>query len=431
MKTVLIVTYFFPPFPTIGSVRLGGLARHLPSYGYHPIILTHTLPGQPDPSFQVIQTAYHDRLTTAAPISNTNGKRKLTTRLAKWIMKGRSHPSPALKRVVNLAGEVLSFPDGKKAWRPIALEAAADLLARIKIDVLISSSSPETTHLIACDLKSRYGIPWMADLRDPWTTHPYYPYSGIRRFFEAKLERRTLGMADAISIASPQWAQEMQTRHPDIPVHMILNGYDPQEMYTLPLAPRFTITHTGSLYDGRRGPTPFFQALQELLREGTLGPQDIQVNLYDYPQDWLENMIHEYNLTGIVKQCGRISRNEALVRQRESHILLLINNADPKTAGNCPAKIYEYFAARRPVLSIGTPQGGVVQEILNDTQAGVCPSDPAAIKESLQQYLHEFRQTGSIAFHGSDTAIAHYSHPEMARRFATVLDGILQAKDIC
>ena len=62
MKKVLIITYNFPPSPAIGSVRLGGLAKYLPEFGWEPIFLTPELPGAPDPQFVVIQTKDHDIL---------------------------------------------------------------------------------------------------------------------------------------------------------------------------------------------------------------------------------------------------------------------------------------------------------------------------------------------------------------------------------
>lgn len=55
VKRVLIVTYYFSPRPGVASLRLKGLAKYLPEFGWHPVILTATLPEKPDPRFQVIQ----------------------------------------------------------------------------------------------------------------------------------------------------------------------------------------------------------------------------------------------------------------------------------------------------------------------------------------------------------------------------------------
>ena len=58
MKKVLIITHHFPPRPTVASLRLQGLAKYLPRFGWEPIILTTILPGQPPNFAKVIQTPY-------------------------------------------------------------------------------------------------------------------------------------------------------------------------------------------------------------------------------------------------------------------------------------------------------------------------------------------------------------------------------------
>ena len=39
-KKVLIITYYFPPRPGVASLRLKGLAKYLPEFGWEPVILT-------------------------------------------------------------------------------------------------------------------------------------------------------------------------------------------------------------------------------------------------------------------------------------------------------------------------------------------------------------------------------------------------------
>jgi len=55
-------TYHFPPRPASGSFRPIGLAKHLPRYGWEPIVLTPRLPDGPRPAVQIIETDYQDVL---------------------------------------------------------------------------------------------------------------------------------------------------------------------------------------------------------------------------------------------------------------------------------------------------------------------------------------------------------------------------------
>jgi hypothetical protein len=60
MKSVLLITYFFPPNPSIGSQRPFGLAKHLPQYGWKPIVLTIKHTGERPNGIEIIETDYHD-----------------------------------------------------------------------------------------------------------------------------------------------------------------------------------------------------------------------------------------------------------------------------------------------------------------------------------------------------------------------------------
>jgi hypothetical protein len=62
MRRVLLITYHFPPRPASGSLRPMGLAKHLPRYGWEPIVLTPRLPDGPRPAVQIIETDYQDVL---------------------------------------------------------------------------------------------------------------------------------------------------------------------------------------------------------------------------------------------------------------------------------------------------------------------------------------------------------------------------------
>src|SRR5512133_1132031 len=48
MNRLLIVSVYFPPQGTTGAIRVSQLARHLPEFGYEPVVLTANLgPSEP------------------------------------------------------------------------------------------------------------------------------------------------------------------------------------------------------------------------------------------------------------------------------------------------------------------------------------------------------------------------------------------------
>lgn len=424
MKTVLILTYSFPPIPNIAAVRPEGLANYLPEFGYAPLILTKALPGPPDPKYQVIQTDYEDRsarLENKTPVllkkSGKNAWRSL-------FRTKENEQRPYIKKMINLAGEVLSYPDGKKGWIPIVEDASREIFEKHKIQAIISSSPPATLHMIANNLKNRYQVPWIADFRDLWTGNPYYPYSRIRKFFEKKLEIKILKNADTLVTTSDPWARDLSGLNKTVPVETIYNGYKPETYEPLPLTKEFSITYAGSMYDGKRDPEQLFVALNSLIKKGKIDKTDVDVRFYGRHQGWLEQKIRENDLAGIAVQNGMVSRDESKKKQRESQLLLLLNWNSPKECGTYTGKVFEYLAAGRPILSIGAPKG-VITQLLDETNAGKYALSTGELENIVLEYYKEYKKEKKIGYHGNVTEIEKYSHRVMAKKFAQILDKII------
>lgn len=435
-KRVLVITYYFPPCPEVASLRLKGLAKYLPEYGWELVILTAKLPGKPETRFKVIETPYPGDVPT-------RWKRKLGLAENKAFLKQiglhmvlhedrtslrmvnaiRAVIASLTNRMVNVIREVVAYPDPQKDWYPFALRVGHELLRRERFDALLSSSGPVTCHLIAKKLKAQHGLPWIADLRDLWTQNHYYSYGSLRLMFERKLEIKTLSFADALVTVSKPWAKKLQSLHPRNPVFVILNGYDSDEMTSVTPTKEFTITYTGQFYyQGGRNPSPLFQALADLISEGKINRCDVKVRFYGPVEYWLEQAVKLYQLEDIVILHPFVPREEATVKQRESQILLLLKHTVEADA--YPAKVFEYLAAQRPILSMGGPKG-VVGELLEETGAGLHVSSYEELKNVLVQFYDKYKVYGQVPYNGKKESIVKYSHYEMAHKFADILDFVV------
>jgi glycosyltransferase involved in cell wall biosynthesis len=426
-KRVLVITYYFPPRPDIASLRLRGLAKYLPEYGWEPVILTAALPGKPESCFKVVQTAYPGDATAC-------WKRKLGLRPDKGFQEQigvpralRESEGSFTSKLLTLAKAIIAYPDEQKSWYPFAVSVGHDLLTRERFDALLSSSSPVTCHLIARELKRRHRIPWVADLRDLWTQNHHYPYGPVRRLFERRLEVKTLSAADALVTVSEPLAEKLRLLHRGKPVIAIPNGYDPDEVASASLTREFTITYTGQLYQGKRDPTPLFRAIAELISEGRLDRRVVKVRLYGATDYWVEKEVKRFGLEDVVRLSPYVPREIALEKQRESQILLLLNWNHPEETGVYTGKVFEYLAARRPILAVGGPRG-VVTELLEETGAGFHALGYAQLKHALLELYEQYRTFGYVPYKGREEQIAKYSHVEMARRFAELLDFLKENK---
>lgn len=423
MKKVLVIAYYFPPRPAVASLRPSGLVRYLPEFGWEAVILTAALPGKPDPHFNVIETQYHDSLGFGKRLLKLDSQSPLIAQV-KNKLKTRSERSPLDFILANVGG-IFAYPDPQKGWRRFAVEAGKDILRQQDIKVIISSSPPVTSHIIAKSLKDEFKIPWVADFRDLWTQNYYYLYGPLRKAIERRLELNTLSTADALVTVSQPAADDLRSLHKQKPVHSIPNGFDPAEINTAPgnLTVKFTITYTGNLYPGKQSPEPLFAALRDLITEGSMDAGDIEVRFYGPQAGWIDKQAERYGLTGMVRQFGVVPREIALNKQRESQLLLLLKWNDSKQQGVYPAKIFEYLAARRPVLAAGGFPD-VIDRLLDETKAGASGQTGEEIKALLLRLYQEYKSTGIVSYSGDEAETGKYSHREMARKFASVLDSI-------
>ena len=426
MKNVLIITYFFGAGKTVAGLRPLGLAKYLPEFGWKAIILTAKSNAVQDSRFDVIETKTSDSLNIVKKLLKMDPEQTLMAQIAqlKKLLRIKKENS-WFDKLLALTGEVAAYPDFQKGWRKTAVRSSQTIFSEHDIKALISISPPVTTHIVAKELKEQFQIPWIADFRDLWTQNQYYPYSRIRKKREESLELKTLSDADGLVTVSEPTATELGTLHKNKVTYSIPNGFDPVEMNHTPgrLTEKFTLTYTGNIYPGKQSPEPLFSALSELVLQGEIIADDIEVRFYGSELNWINELVFRYGLDTVVKQYGRVDRETAVRKQKESRVLILLKWNDPAQKGITPAKIFEYLAAKRPVLTIGEFKD-VTDDILQETNAGVNVRAKDNLRDVLLNLYHEYKQKGSIAYNGSESAINRYSHKEMARKFAAILDSI-------
>jgi glycosyltransferase involved in cell wall biosynthesis len=428
LKNVLLITYYFPPATGIGGVRPNGIAKYLSSFGWNPVILTPNLPGDPDPAFNVIQTSNYDVLEEWKKRFGLDPKKSLNEQFR--VERKKNNPSviDLLKAIPN---EILTYPDDKKGWYEFAIMEGERILQEQHIDAILSTSPPATCNLVAGYLAVKYHIPWIADFRDLWSQNHYTSYSPVWRHFEKELERKTLNRASAITTVSQPLAEKLTLMHEKKKIFVIKNGFDPDLINPgNDVDPLFKITHTGNLYEGKRDPAHLFSTLKELIDDGSLRKEDIRIEFFGYPrygfpENWLQEEIERNRLQGIVTLHGQVSHEVAIAEQRKAQVLLLLTWDNPEERGVYTGKLFEYLAARRPILSLGYNEGGIIHDLLVQTKTGVHTMNDVDLKTVILQAYHEYISLGEVRYNGIDTEIMKYSHKEMARAFAEVMDQMI------
>jgi glycosyltransferase involved in cell wall biosynthesis len=399
--------------------------KYLPRFGWDVTVLTPELPAGPRPPATIIETGYR------SVVDNWKAKFGLDPKAAvhdQLRLSQSAHPSS--RRVhttlLEVAKWLIAYPDETKGWISFAREALSRVSREASFDAILSTFPPASSPIIAARARRLLNCPWVADFRDLWGEQHYWGVRRIMQPFYARLERKTLKQADALVTVSEPWAHRLRATYSTKPVYTITNGFDPDDFRfdTPSLSRRFSITHAGYLYDGMRDPRLLFEVLRDLIAEGSVERNDIQVRFYGHAEPWLYQRVESYGLNGVVEICGLVSRPEALKRQAESQILLLLGWSDRRETGQHTGKLFEYLGSRRPILAVGGARG-VLTETLKETNAGLHAQNAAELRQYLLAAYREFKDTGSVSYHLDQRAIARYTHEQMARKFAEVLSAAI------
>ncbi len=383
---VLLVTLYFPPAGGGGVQRPLKLAAHLPAYG----IETHVL-APDDPKW--VHTDDELATPTQAWVHRAHYLGPTGRRPADEL-----HGTEGLERLATQArlfGRRLLVPDENVGWNLTAIPAATRIVKKEGIDAVITTSPPNSIHLIGASVKRLTGVRWVADLRDSIVAHPHRRTDSLAVRTKEKtgeaIARLVAHSADAIVTAAEAITAETRLLEPRGGVTTIPNGCDFDDFTGIEYrrGGRFTITHAGSFF-GQRSPRPFLQALAESKLDvvarflGDFRPAD---------RDWAE----ELGLGDRLELIPYASHRRALELQRSSDaLLLLIPEAGGRGRGVLSGKVFEYLAAERPILAV-VPPDGAAAELIREVGTGLvaAPEDVAAIRGALAA-LHERWQAGAL-----------------------------------
>jgi len=404
---LLLVAYFYPPCRDTGAHRPAALANWLRRLGHRVTVLTTSAYGTGDAATEqgVVRSADLQRLR-----ARLRGHNRVDALFDADTYSGRPH---VLSRIV--VPEPLAL-----AWAPFALRDALRANSRERFDCVITSSPPESVHLIGRALQRR-GVPWVADLRDGWTFEPIRPEfpTAFQRRLDERLERRWLTAADAVVSVSRPAAADLRARL-GLEPELIPNGWDPDLDAEGPsgssadrlLDPeRVSLVYTGRFGSYGRDPTALIRALGVLALEH---PEDaVRLELVvagPLTQDEA-NLMRRDVAPARIAVAGTLDRTEALALQRAADALLLV--ASSRRTQLLNFKLFEYIAAGPPILALaaGTEAGRVAEEAGGNA---VAADDVDAIVQALRRLV-----AGELE--PADPALRErYSYPGVAKRMAAV-----------
>jgi glycosyltransferase involved in cell wall biosynthesis len=425
----LLITYHFPPMLGCCSLRTGAVARTLAAKGWECHILTAAIPTD-HPVYTVdAQTQTSEPLWHLYPISEGR-----MGRVIQRLRQGRFRSRPA--RPVSTEHDALprpswrtnllkamAFPDSKANWIPGALGRVKRLVKLQQFDLIYSFGYPWSCHVIACAAQQRCGAPWVADYADPWTHNPdTEAFPSWRKSLDFWLESRLLRRTAAVVVATPE-AQLLLSRlfGPELAkrTQVARVAQFPSDEYASPTGPlpeHFQLAFTG-LFDPTRQPEYFFDAAKIFT-----GQCDVRILLAGLIDERYLDYARRRGVDPLIRHVGRLDRRQTIALQQTSHVLVSFGWPGGLQV---PCKIYEYFAARRPILHIaGDAQDPAAILVRKYRRGLVVHNDRRAIGEGLRR-LCELWKEGKLEEHFDLSRIDEFCLPRSLEGLQQAFEGVL------
>jgi glycosyltransferase involved in cell wall biosynthesis len=388
------------------------MARYLGELGYEATIVASSAWGElPDDAAR--------RVVRVADLTSSTSLRRLLRRGAV-----RTHGFAGLERPPSALLTKVFVPDPAVLfWLPALVAATRRILAERTYDCVITTSPPESAHLLGF-LLGRRRPAWIADFRDGWTFEPYRPAfpTSAQRALDRTLERRVVRTAEAVVGVTQPIVVDLEQRLGARAV-CVTNGWDPQLDPKAPPSPgdskALTLVYTGTLSGSwGRDPMPLLQALRRVHSEPGIGP----VRLLHAGRLTTEEraLIDTSGASHLVKNLGMLSRADALALQRSADGLVLITS---RYSYEAPGKLFEYLAARRPIVALA--DGNEAARIVRETNTGVAvpPRDVDAITDALRRVA-----SGELARRYAPRGLEQFTYPRPAEEMAAVLEEAIQRR---
>jgi len=370
LKQILFISYFFPPLGGPGVQRAQKFTKYLPQFGWQPIVIT----------VKNIEYIAYD-YSLLKEISNVEIHRTDSfdlMRLLYHFERIRNIRKKENKLYMTASDSLRKFSrkifpiDSKIGWIPFALKKGSQLIKNKDIKAIFVTIGPYSSAIVGYKLAKKFNLPLIIDYRDLWIGKPDITYfSNWHRKFSIYWERKMLKFARLITVNTEFTKDKILSLYSEIEnskFKVIYNGCD-REDFSQKYSKendKIIFTYTGGFY-GERTPYYFLKVLEKMLNKNLLPPNIEFKFIGNYFKDIMQ-MLENKRLRSILAVIPQVTHKKSVKYLIQSDFLMLfIAKKDSEII--LPAKIFEYLAARKPILAM-IPRNGESAKIIRENNAG-------------------------------------------------------------
>ena len=376
MKKVLIICGTFPPNSMVGGLRPAMFAKYLKQFNWEPSVLTRVYP-KTDINFDNKMA-----IDTGLESDQINRVEYGTNEEIKYIEE-----RGIIKKIRDFFYPEFSSPPGVYFKMK---EAAIQLLNKQKFDLIFTTSPDHWEITLGSYLSKQYKIPLVVDFRDIKEQE-----KGITRTFREHIQVARLTTRRFLATRQASLITTVSKYHADVlhkkllkNVDVIYNGYDSELFKSIKsrkTSSVFKIIYVGRILDiWYRNPEILFFAIDQLIEEGKIIENEINIDFYGTEKELLADIVKKTKHKSFFTFYDRIPYKRVPVMLSDAQLLLVLTNKDRK--GILTTKFFEYAGLQKPVLCI-PGDNSELDELISEYKLGYSIDNIEKLKQKLLEWI--------------------------------------------
>ncbi|MCO4806388.1 MAG: glycosyltransferase [Flavobacteriales bacterium] len=431
MKRIMIVSYYWPPFGGTGVHRILKMCRYLSEQGHEIVVLTtktafsHVVDERLLDEVPEGVTVYRTNIlepTSFIKSSLKTSKSKVTTdvfqkdvtgfkaRLAKWVRLN------------------IFVPDAKIGWYPFAVREGKRIIKKHKPDVILSTSPPPTTSLVAMKLARWSGIKWLADFRDPWTEIFYFDTAkrlGYSDRINRRMEKNVLETCDHLTAVNDGFFPHLDLKSKTT---ILPNGFDNAELGkdVAGLGDKnegFSIRYMGTMRVNDFVPV-FFDLMNELIAENPELKDALRLEFYGSVAEEISSYYSRTPVEKNIRTFDYVPREEVSNLLLTASVQLLIIGKSRMQDQIFTTKLFEYIRTGKPVLGLGSATGSAAK-VLEQTGCGTMYNheDKPGMKKFILSAFNAWKSNSQMQTIDWDE-VEKYNFKALAKQMSQIIESL-------
>jgi glycosyltransferase involved in cell wall biosynthesis len=427
---ILLITPYFAPDDNIGSARWNRLAKYFIQNDCQIYVIASNLSTtltETELCTKLVRVSYGKSFIDSTLRTFSNTKKDFTVEQIRQSRKGNNNITIKIySKLIEVIGRLLRFP-GAYWWSSSEIvKVGVPIIYEENIDIIIATHPYSISLRAASIISSKTGIPWVADMRDGWSSYYFgdYKFGTIYYYLLRLLEKFYL--STAVIVVSINNSLSNSLACDSSKIRVLPNVFDFDNCLIQEVKPNIKPTidfaFAGSVHHNHS-----WDLLFEAISNTSKNIQDGQIKINYFGGNYsiiLEKLNRWQINNNLVCNHGYLNKSSLYKSMLESDLLLVFGFSgafgDTVTTG----KIFDYIEIGKPIIVIG-PRSSELAKLVIETQIGIVLSSAVEVQEFIYEAIKDVNKfITKTSILRNTNALNNYSSMTVGKKYLDLLKNV-------